>query len=211
MKIGLASDSFGNHDALAGALAAFEVAGVERVFFLGARWADVDAVLARRSAPPRVPASDPGLGFLDAVRGELARKTTGAWAIPFPARIARVASRACPEAASGSAPRKVVELVEGQVACLVHDKAELSRDDIENASLIFHGNSAQAALVPIGPRCFVTPGHLRAPAPQGRPPTFAFLEVSAQEIVLAVHDAASGDEVRRERAPLGARTKLSVR
>ena len=141
MRIGLASDTHGNLDALARAFERFERADAEQVFFLGGRHADVDGVLARRRR-----------GTPDPIAG----------------RIVRVASRACPEGVSGEVPRTHVDLVEGRICCLVHDKAQLSRDDIANASVFFHGNSARAGIVQIGPRCFVTPGHLRADAPAGR-------------------------------------------
>jgi hypothetical protein len=103
-----------------------------------------------------------------------------------------------------------MDLVEGRICCLVHDKAELSREDIANASVLFHGNAAAAALVQIGPRCFVTPGHLRAAAPGGQPPTFAIAEVDAREIVLTVYSDGCA-ELRQERATLATAGKMSVR
>lgn len=179
MRIGLASDSHGNLDLLEAALALFQRAQVERVFFLGGRNGDVDAVLARRPAL-------------------------------LPLRIVRVASKACPEYESGSVPKKQVDLADGLICCLVHDKSELSRDDIANASVLFHGNTAEAALVQIGPRCFITPGHMRAGAPEGRPPSFALADVTARQIVLTVF---SGDcaELRQDRALVGFAGKMSVR
>lgn len=209
MRIGLASDSFGNLAALERALEAFERARVDRVFFLGGRVADVDAVLARRAGGSRdapVPESD--AAFLAAVRGALARQAT-ARAEPLDGRIVRVASRACPEYESGQVPRKQVDLVEGRISALVHDKGELTRDDIANAALIFHGNAAAAAIVQIGPRCFVTPGHLRAPAPPGRPATFAVAEVTPRELSLGVFSA-EGARLRHDRVSFAATGKFSV-
>lgn len=182
MRIGLASDTFGNVPLLERALEHFRRAQAERVFFLGGRVADLDAALARHPAP----ADDP-----------LAR------------RIVRIASRACPEYATGAAPRKQVDLVEGRICCLVHDKAELTRDDIENASLLFHGNAADAALVQIGPRCFITPGRLRAP-PSEAPPSFAIVDVTERDVVLTVFSEACA-EVRQDRASFALAGKMSVR
>jgi predicted phosphodiesterase len=178
--VGLASDTHGNVAALERALALFQRAQVERVLFLGGRAGDVDAALARCAG--------------------------GSWG----GRIVRVASRACPEYESGKVPRMQIDLLEGRVCCLVHDKADLTRDDIENASVIFHGNSAAAALVQIGPRCFVTPGHLRAPPPEGHPATFALVEVTPREVVLTVFSDACA-ELRQERTVAGPAGKLSVR
>jgi len=182
VRLGLVSDTFGNLEALERALELFVRAKAERVFFLGGRVADLVAVLGRR------PATDDG-----------------------PLRsIVRVASRACPEYQDARVPRKQVDLVDGKVVCLVHDKADLSRDDIENSTLILHGNSAQAALVGIGPRCFLTPGHLRRPAPAGSPPTFALVDAGAAFVEMTVFSEEAA-ELRKERVTLARATKLSVR
>ena len=143
------------------------------------------------------------------MQGALSRQA-GAAADPLAGRIVRVASRACPEWAAGGPARKQVDLVEGRICCLVHDKGELTRDDIANATVLFHGNSGHAALVQIGPRYFVTPGHLREPEPEGRPASFAVLEVGARDLALAIYSGA-GDRLREERATFAAGAKMAVR
>ncbi|HEX9307466.1 MAG TPA: metallophosphoesterase family protein [Anaeromyxobacter sp.] len=210
MRIGLASDTYGNVDPLERAFALFQRVQVERVFFLGGRVADVDAVLARRAGGSRrapVPQTDGE--FLSAVRGALERQSL-ATRDPLEGRIVRVASRACPEYESGKVPRKQVDLLEGWIGCLVHDRADLSRDDISNAALLFHGNAAAAGIVQIGPRCFVTPGHLRTATPEGRPATFAIAEVSPHELVLTVYSDACA-ELRQDRVRIGGAGKMTVR
>ncbi len=206
MRIGLASDSFGNLDALGSALERFAQAEVDRVYFLGARLADLDAALARRRRAREhatVPRTDSE--FLAAVEEALARHAAQD---PIAARIVRVASRACPEAASGAAPTKQVDLVEGRICCLVHDKSELDRDDITNATVLFHGNADRAALVQIGPRYFVTPGRLRAAAPER---TFGILEMTERDLALTVYSADRAAELRTDRASFVAGAKMSVR
>lgn len=216
MKIGLASDSFGNVDALSSAFEWLTTAGAERIFFLGGRYADVEAVLDRRRAGARRAPADPGgeMGFLEAVKGALARAAAvgGAdgGAVELERRVVRVASRACPEYQLERAPRKVFEMVDGLICCLVHDKSELTRDDIANASVLFHGNSGHAAMVAIGPRVFVTPGHLRALDPGGRPPSCALLQVGREALELTVYSP-RGKELRREKLEVGARSKMSVK
>ncbi len=214
MKIGLASDSFGNVEALSAAFERLTAAGAERIFFLGGRYADVEAVLHRRRAGAQgVPAVGDGeVGFLEAVRGALARAAAGAGAgaDELERRIVRVASRACPEYQRDRAPRKVFEMVDGLICCLVHDKSELTRDDIANASVLFHGNSGHAAMVAIGPRVFVTPGHLRAADPEGRPPSCALLEVCPEALELTVYSP-SGQELRRQKLAAAARARMSVK
>ncbi len=214
MKIGLASDSFGNVDALAEALGRLLAAGADRIFFLGGRYADVDAALARRRTGTRDGSAplDGDEGFLRAVEGALVQASAAGAdeARDLQRRIVRVASRACPEYQQDRAPRKVFEMVDGLICCLVHDKSELSRDDIANAAVLFHGNSGRAAMVAIGPRVFVTPGHLRVLDPDGRPPSYALLDVGPEVLELVVYSP-SGEELRRERLEVGARSKMSVK
>ena len=122
----------------------------------------------------------------------------------------RVASRACAEWARPDL-RKQVDLVDGRICCLVHDKADLSREDIANATILFHGSSPRASVVQIGTRLFVTPGSLRAAAPGGAPPSFALVDAGPKELVLTVFSAA-GEEIGRHAGTFAAAAgKLSVR
>lgn len=183
VRIGLVSESWGDAPLLARALAALDQAGAERTFFLGGRWADVDAALAPPLAPPA--------------------------AARIRARVVRVASRSCPERAAGAAPGKVIELIGGALSYLVSDKADLTRDEIENATFLLHGGAGAAGLVRIGPRFFVTPGRL---APPGGPPgagTWALLEVDGPRVGLVVHGADGAERTRlAEQLPPGAQVKI---
>jgi len=206
IRIGLVSDSCGDAPLLARALAALDQAGAERLFFLGDRWADADAALA-----PPFPA---------------------AAAARIRARLARVAGSSSPERASGKAPAKAIEMVGGALACLVHDKADLTRDDIANATFLFHGAADAPALVQIGPRFFVTPGRLArpgaadrgagvypparsdphapvvgAPPPQG---TWALLELDGTRVDLVVFGA-DGQEGTRLSAQGVAGAQVKIR
>jgi hypothetical protein len=211
VRIGVASDSFGNVALLGAVLERFARARVDRVFWLGGHCADLDAALASRgaAAPAEAPVPRSDAEFLAAVEGALARQAAAA-GDPLAGRIVRVASRSCAEYDGGGVPRKQVDLVEGRICLLVHDKAELTRDDIGNASVIFHGNSPAAGLVQIGPRTFVTPGHLRAVAPPDLPANYAVAEVTERELVLVVFGE-DGRELRRDRASFAAGGKVSVR
>lgn len=208
MRIGLASDSFGNLGALERALDLFDRTPVDRVFFLGGRLADLDAVLERRRGAREAPVPRTDSEFLAAFEEALARHAAKD---PLAGRIVRVASRACPEYASGAVPRKQLDLVEGRICCLVHDKAELDRDDITNATVLFHGNADRAALVQIGPRYFVTPGRLRGEGNGGgAPTTFGVLDMTERDVALTVYSG-EGKELRRDRASFAAGGKMSVR
>jgi hypothetical protein len=218
VKIGLASDSFGNLEALRRAFGTLCAAGAERLFFLGGRYQDVDALLGRDECSVAPPGGrggpDDELGFLREVENALARSAARAIvraeADRLAKRIVRVASRGCPEWRSEDASRKVLDLVDGRVCCLVHDKSDLTSDDIANSALLFHGNSGEAAMVAVGPRLFITPGHLRALDPDGRPPTFALVAIEGRTVVFTVYSVA-GEIIRSERAELVQQGKISVK
>jgi hypothetical protein len=217
VKIGLASDSFGNLQGLQVAFDRFLEADAERIFFLGGRYADVAATLQGKRkpvSPPKRDLADSDVAFLNAVEGALAGQLS---AEPDPvvqklaARIVRVASRHCPEYGSKEVSTKVFEMLDARICCLVHDKADLSRDDIANATILFHGNALAPGLVQIGPRYFVTPGHLRERHPVGKPSTFAVLALESDAMELVAYSGTTGRELRRQHASLRHQSKVSVK
>jgi hypothetical protein len=59
-------------------------------------------------------------------------------------------------------PARAVEMMDKWIVLGVYDKAVLDEDDIANAHIIVYGRSDEAGLKRFGPRCFFTPGPLRA-------------------------------------------------
>jgi hypothetical protein len=57
--------------------------------------------------------------------------------------------------------QRTVEMLDGRVAVLVHDKAMLDEDDILPASVLIFGKSAKPLVRQVGSRTFVSPGELR--------------------------------------------------
>jgi hypothetical protein len=219
VRIGLASDSCGNTALLARAIDALEAAGADRIFFLGNQFSDVDGALALRRPPERreqdgttsTVAGPDDDGFLRAVEGELRARADTAAASRLAASVVRVASRRCRELELG-APAKLLEMVGGSLCCLVHDKADLTRDDIANATFFFHGNSEAPALLRFGPRYFVTPGHLRAAAPRDRPATWSVLEVELGRVELVVYGEDGRERERvHEGIAVGSGGRVKVR
>jgi len=199
VRIGLVSDSWGDAPSLARALLALDQVGAERTFFLGGRWADAEAALA--SPLPAAAAARIGT------------------------RLVRVASRSCPERASGAAPGKAIEMVAGALGYLVHDKADLTRDEIASATFLLHGAADAPGLVRIGPRFFVTPGRLTPASGGGGAPalpvqagdragvlvpgSWALLEVVAPRVELVVYGADGKERIRlTEEVPPGAQVKI---
>jgi len=64
-------------------------------------------------------------------------------------------------------PRRTMELFDGRVAVIVHDKAALDEDDIAGASYLIFGRSDAPILHRVGSRTFIAPGPLAAGAEGG--------------------------------------------
>jgi hypothetical protein len=57
-------------------------------------------------------------------------------------------------------PGRTIELLDGRVAVLLYDKANLDEDDIAGASLLIFGKSSSKLLKRVGARTFVAPGKI---------------------------------------------------
>lgn len=60
------------------------------------------------------------------------------------------------------ADTRLVELLNGKVAVMIHDKALLDEDDIASATYLVFGKSEEPTVKPIGSRWFLSPGPLDA-------------------------------------------------
>lgn len=190
MRVGLASDSGGDIASLTRAIRLLvDTLGCARVFFLGGNWADVDACAEATAENDAPPADD----LLSLMAGTLAP--------PRPRDdVVRVAEKGAPDG-----DQKVMEMLGGTLALLVHNKADLTREDIANAHLILHGKSRKGAVVRIGPRAFVTPGSVAGPGAG-----VAVLAPHAAGITVTFHDL-DGRELQRESLGVGGGTKFSAK
>ena len=55
-------------------------------------------------------------------------------------------------------PGRTIELLDGRVAVLLYDKANLDEDDIAGASMLIFGKSATRLVKRVGARTFIAPG-----------------------------------------------------
>ncbi|MEB2310646.1 MAG: hypothetical protein OZ921_00290 [Sorangiineae bacterium] len=96
----------------------------------------------------------------------------------------------------------VIELLNGKLVVMTHDKADLDEEDILPASLLVFGKSAQPLVKQVGSRWFLAPGHLGE---------FGVMTLEDHDdgIHLALFDSA-GREVRRERLIAAHQPKLRV-
>lgn len=164
MRIGLVASSRGDSDRLDQALRLLAGAlHCERIFFLGDRFADLDAL--QPPAPAPSPAADDDTGFLAAVtdfmlgqQGGPARGQTLEQRYGVP--VLGVAEKGSPRLQQDPSSAKALDMLGGSIVLAVHDKNDLVKEDIANAALILHGDGAAPAVVQIGTRAFVTPGPL---------------------------------------------------
>lgn len=98
---------------------------------------------------------------------------------------------------------RLIELLDGKVLVMIHDKGKLDEDDILPASLIAFGRSRQPLVRQVGSRWFLSPGSLE---------DFGImtLEDSDDGIHLALFDR-TRQEIRRERllASRGGRVRVT--
>lgn len=190
--IGLLSDSHGDLDAFDAAYRLLRSKGAERFFFLGGRYADLEAWVTWRKQRSRGSREYSDADFLadiasflgsqeraaipkEAAPKEAAPKdaftdpSAGAEeedAVQLRGRFVQTPERESLQYLDANVPRKLLEMVGDQLCCVVHHKNDLSRDDLMNATLFVHGASPEPKVVQIGPRFFATPGRLAGAAEQ---------------------------------------------
>ncbi len=216
MQIGLVADSRGDLDALQRACDLLLEKGADRFFFLGGFWYDVDELIARRRNALRGGREYGDDDFLsdvltflekksDEQQGTVAHRLRKDEAEKFASMFARVPDRDSLAYRDPAVSRVLVELIGDRIACLVADKADLGREDIERATFLVHGASAEPAVVQIGARFFVTPGSLQA-----KTPSCALLSSTKDGVGFTAFDL-SGRELRREALNLAVKRKMTLK
>jgi hypothetical protein len=218
MKYGLLSDSAGDIDALATAVDLLLGKGAERIAFLGGYWTDLDMVFQRRRVMLRGREEYTDNDFLADVAGFMAKRelelkgAAAKAAAPkdemdrFMGRFVRVPDRESLQYRDPNIPIKLPELVGSVICCLVHDKADLVKEDVANAALLIHGRGKAPGVVQIGPRFFVTPGRLSGVDC----PTCALIDTSQTGTSFVAFDL-SAKQVHEYVFPTERKTKASAK
>jgi hypothetical protein len=221
--IGVLSDSHGDLAALDAAYELLRGKGARRFLFAGARYGDLDEwILTRREksrggreysdmdfladvsqwlvsqdAPPRPPSlKEAPADFVAEEDRQLVLE-----------RFARVPERDSLQYRDPSVPRKLLDMVGDALCCLVHDKNDLTREDLLNASVFIHGKEPEPKVVQIGPRYFLTPGRLAGAAEQ----TCALLEKVDQQLRFTAFRLDGHVVLEPQLLQMGRGTKLSVK
>ena len=187
--IGILSDSYGDLAAFEAAYDLWREKGARRFFFLGARYTDLDEWILQKREKSRGGREYSDMDFLADVTSWLASsesktpKPAALGAAPVDLereddrrnlveRFVRVPERDSLQYRDPNLAKKAVDMVGDTLCTLVHDKNDLTRDDLLNAQVFIHGKESEPKVVQIGPRFFVTPGRLAGAAEQ----TCALLE-----------------------------------
>ncbi len=222
--IGILSDSHGDLAAFDAAYELLRSKGAQRFLFAGGRYTDLDEWILDRRERSRGGREYSGSDFID----DVARWLAVAEQKPRPRSLSvgddtlkqlegdpllvreqflRTPERDSIQYRDPSIPRKVLDMVGDTLCCLVHDKNDLTRDDLVNALLFIHGRESEPKCVQIGPRFFLTPGHLAGAAEQ----TCALLERDSQELRFSAWRLDGKVVLEPQVLPMDRRTKLSVK
>ena len=186
--IGVFSDSHGDLEAFDAAYELLRSKGARRFIFAGGRYTDLDEWVLWRRQRSRGGREYSDQDFLADVSTWLGSqdalpRTPAQAAAPADVaseddrrlvmeRFMRVPERESLQYRDPSINTKVMDMVADTRCCVVHDKKDLTRDDLLNASVFIHGKEPEPKVVQIGPRYFITPGRLVGAAEQ----TCALLE-----------------------------------
>jgi hypothetical protein len=186
--IGILADSLGDLDAFGAAYELLLGLGAERFFFAGGRYSDLDDWIAqKRRAASQVADAQALLRLED--------------------KFVRAPERDSPNYADPKVGKKVLDMLGEVLCCIVHDKNDLDREDLLNASIFFHGKGAEPKVVRIGPRFFITPGQLSGAAQQ----TCGLIQRVDRDLLFSAF-ALDGQRIVDQRLPgIQKRSKLSIK
>lgn len=177
MKIGLVADSHGNIDYLV--LAAERLVGqhhVDRIFHLGGGSRDLDEVVAFKKKMLRGTEEYGDDAFLADVADFLAT-TTGDAGADEVAEFRKRWTVVRDEGGDDGKPEKIVDMIGSHITLALHDPTNVDAEDLQNSVLILHGKLGRYGVLEKKKRFFICPGHLRDKEFEGRPASFAVLEI----------------------------------
>jgi len=221
--IGILSDSHGDLAAFNAAYELLREKGARRFMFVGGRYTDLDAWVLEQREKARGGREYSDLDFLADVTQWLSSKDSlprppafGEAPADFSAeedrrlvmeRFVRVPERDCLQYMDPTIPRKLLDMVGDALCCLVHDKNDLTREDLLNATIFIHGKESEPKVVQIGPRYFLAPGRLAGAAEQ----TCALLEKVERDLRFTGFRLDGTVVLEPQMIQLGRGTKLSVK
>jgi hypothetical protein len=222
--IGILSDSQGDLQAFDAAYELLLHKGARRFIFAGGRYSDLDEWVSMRKRRVRPDGSYSDLDFLADVTNFLGEKdpvtrppafvedeaapsAPGEDVDKLKARFVRVPDKDSLQYLDPSVPRKAMDMIGDALCCVVHDKNDLTREDLQNALVFVHGGEEEPKVVQIGPRYFVTGGKLTGAAKQ----TCGMLELVERNLRFSAFGLDGEPIVDGQLLVLDRRNKLSVK
>ncbi|WP_257447251.1 hypothetical protein [Archangium lipolyticum] len=222
--IGILSDSHGDLAAFDAAYELLRAKGAQRFIFLGGRYTDLDEWILDRRERSRGGREYSGADFIQDVArwlavteqkprprslslGDEALKELEEDPLLVREHFLRTPERDSLQYRDPSIPRKMLDMVGDTLCCLVHDKNDLSRDDLVNALVFIHGKDSEPKLVQIGPRYFLTPGRLAGAAEQ----TCALLEREDRNLRFSAFRLDGSVILQPQMLLLDRRSKLTIK
>lgn len=223
--IGLFSDSHGDLDAFDAAFELLRQKGARRFIFAGGRYSDLDEWITMRKQRARGGRTYSDIDFLADVSAFLANQEQvprppaffNEEGAPVPAtpedfdklkdRFLRVPDKESLQYLDPNIGNVSMDMVGDLLACVVHDKNDLNREDLLNAGVFIHGREPEPRVVQIGPRFFITPGKLTGAAEQ----SCGLLEVVDRNLLFSAFRLDGKAIVDKQPIELGRKTKLSVK
>jgi hypothetical protein len=217
--IGLFSDSHGDLAAFDAAYELLKKKGARRFFFMGGRYSDLDEWLLVRKEKARGGRGYSDQDFLADITNFLSHQEQvsrpPAWGGAaeednidrLKDRFVRTPEKDCLQYMDASIDKKRVDMLGDALCCLVHDKNDLTREDLLNGQVFIHGKESEPRVVQIGPRFFVSCGKLTGAAEQ----TCGLLDMADKQLRFSAFTLDGRVLVDSKVLPLGAKTKISVK
>ncbi len=216
--IGLFSDSHGDLGAFDAAYELLRDKGAKRFIFAGGRYSDLDEWLQFKRELARGGRAYDDQDFLADIGQFLLKQESPSRPAPFGAegdedvsriaeRFTRTPERECLHYRDPTVAKKVMDMLGNALVCIVHDKNDLDREDLTNASVFVHGKESEPKVVQIGPRYFLTAGRLSGAAEQ----TCGFIEVVDKNLRFSAFRLDGKAVIDGQLLVLGGKSKLSVK
>jgi hypothetical protein len=221
--IGVFSDSEGDLEVFDAALKFLAAKGARRFLFAGGRYADLDDWVNWKREEVRAASDYSDLDFLEDVE----RFLSGLEQLERPAafgtayesiraieeltrmkdKVLRAPERGSLAYEDSAIPNKVMDMLGDTLCCLVHDKDDLSKEDLVNAVVLVHGKEPEPSVVQIGTRTFVSPGRLTG----GKRPMVGLLEVVDRQLTFSAFSLDGKAVIDRQVLHTGGKVKVSVK
>lgn len=208
--IGIFSDSHGDLSAFDAAYELLRARGAKRFYFVGGRYTDLDAWILRRRTQARGGREYGDTDFLADVASFLSASQPASGRdddTRLKDRFLCTPERDCLQYLDPNIPNKAVDMLGDVLCCLVHDKNDLTRDDLLNGTVFIHGKEPEPRVKQIGPRFFVTPGKLTGAVEQ----TCGLIDTSEAALHFSAFTLEGRVVVDRQPLAVDRKTKLSVK